>query len=358
MSHLPIARINSCGTANPPVKIEQRDALKLLVHHYKDQLSDRGLDVLSQILSHPSIASRYFSFDNSVELVKMRNEDPDERVARFTRFSVELSAQALQIALDRIGKPSDAIDTVIVNTCTGYICPGISTYLTEKFHFAPGVRLYDCVGSGCGGALPNLELARQAIVSGAAKNVACISVEICSATFEMGNDLSLIVSNAVFGDGAAAAIVSATGAGFSFVDSASLFDTEQREQVRFVHRQGRLHNVLSSKLPVIIRKTVPPLVKQLLDRHDLQPAGIPHWAIHPGGAKMLDAIQEELQLSDVQMAVSRDVLHDFGNMSSPTTLFALDTIMQKPPQSGDRCCLTAYGAGLSAHTSLVQWCAE
>ncbi len=174
----------------------------------------------------------------------------------------------------------------------------------------------------------------------------------------MGNDLSLIVSNAVFGDGAAAAIVTAEGAGFCFVDSASLFDPSQREQVRFVHRHGRLHNVLSSKLPGIIRNTVPPFVKQFLSRHDLAPANVEHWAIHPGGAKMLDAIQEELSLSGEQMAVSRGILKKFGNMSSPTTLFALDEIMQETPQVGQRCCLTAYGAGFSAHTNLMQWRAE
>jgi predicted naringenin-chalcone synthase len=356
MHQPPIARIVSCGTALPPVKIDQRHALELLVFHYKDRLSDRGLDVLSQTLSHPSISSRYFSFDTATELVKMRDEDPDDRVGRFTRFSVDLSARALEIALSRAGIGAEAIDTVIVNTCTGYICPGISTYLTEKFRFVPGVRLYDCVGSGCGGALPNMEIARQAVASGSSKKAACISVEICSATFEMGNDLSLIVSNAVFGDGAAAAIVSSDGAGFSFIDSASLFDPADREQVRFVHRHGRLHNVLSPKLPATIRKKVPPLILQLLNRHAVQPNSIKHWAIHPGGAKMLEGIQEELQLSDDQMAGSRGVLRDYGNMSSPTVLFALDRIMQQSPALGDRCCMTAYGAGLSAHTCLMQWC--
>jgi alkylresorcinol/alkylpyrone synthase len=357
MSHAPIARINACGTALPPVKIEQRRAQELLLFHYRDQLSDRGLDVLSQTLSHPSIAARYFSFDNAADLVRMRDEDPDDRVARFTRFSVDLSARALETALSRAGLGAEAIDTVIVNTCTGYICPGISTYLTERFRFAPGVRLYDCVGSGCGGALPNIELARQAVSSGGSKKAACISVEICSATFEMGNDLSLIVSNAIFGDGAAAAIISSEGAGFSLIDSASLFDPAEREQVRFVHRRGRLHNVLSPKLPTTIRKTVPPLVRQLLGRHAMQPVAVEHWAIHPGGAKMLEGIQEELQLSNEQMAASRDVLHGHGNMSSPTVLFALDRIMQQSPAPGERCCMTAYGAGLSAHTCLMQWCA-
>jgi predicted naringenin-chalcone synthase len=357
MSRPPIARINACGTALPPVRIAQRQALELLLLHYRDELSDRGRDVLRQTLSHPSIEARYFSFDAAAEVVRMRNEDPDERVARFTRFSVELSTQALTEALRRAKMSAEAIDTVIVNTCTGYLCPGISTYLPEKFRFAPGVRLYDCVGSGCGGALPNIELARQIIAGGGGKRVACIAVEICSATFEMGNDLSLIVSNAVFGDGAAAAIVSSEGAGFGVIDSASYFDPAERDQVRFVHRHGRLHNVLSPKLPALIRKTVPPLIRGLLDRHALQPAAVHQWAIHPGGARMLDGIQEELCLSNEQMATSRAVLRDYGNMSSPTVLFALDRIIQNEPEPGEYCSMTAFGAGLSAHTGLMQWCA-
>ena len=210
------------------------------------------------------------------------------------------------------------------------------------------------VGAGCGGAVPNLQMA-SSMISGS-ELAASIAVEICSATFEMGNDLSLILSNALFGDGAAAAITGNRAEGIRLVDSASYFLPRFRDEIRYIYKSGRLHNRLSAQLPAIAGEAVPTVIAGLLSKHNLKVNEIRHWALHPGGAKILDNIQSGLQLTNTQIAMSRKILEEHGNMSSPSVLFVLKNILEsQSPKYGDWGLITAFGAGMSIHSYLLQW---
>ncbi len=286
------------------------------------------------------------------ELEGLKGEDQDARMDRFTRWAVELSSAAVSQALERAGLGTDGVDTLIINTCTGYLCPGIATYVLEELGLRPETRVFDLVGSGCGGAMPNLQLAERFVRSNPDEVVVSVSVEVCSATFEMDNDISLILSNAIFGDGAAAAVVWGRPEGMTLLHTAAHYQPQYREDVRYVYRGGRLHNRLSPALPKIIGEVVPPVVSTLLEREGLSVDEIPHWAIHPGGAKMVEEIKEKLGLSEQQLATTRAILEQYGNMSSPTVLFELDRILANGVQAGDHCLMVAYGAGLSIHAYL------
>ncbi len=200
------------------------------------------------------------------------DEDLDARVARFTHWSQELSAQAINRALEQVGLGAGDVSGLVVNTCTGYICPGISTYLIEKLGLSRSARVYDLVGSGCGGAIPNLEIAGSL----AGQNggvVVSVSVEICTATFQMEDDLSLLLSNTLFGDGAAAAVVWTKPEGYELVASASRYVPEQRDSIRFVHKKGQLYNQLSLRLPDYVRKAAAQVVADLLAPRSLTAPG-------------------------------------------------------------------------------------
>jgi predicted naringenin-chalcone synthase len=304
------------------------------------------------VLAHPSIKTRRIAVDSIAGLVSLKDEDPDVRVERFTRWAVELSASAVRTALEQAGLHTTDIDALIVNTCTGYLCPGISTYLIEKLGLASDTKAFDMVGSGCGGAMPNMQLAESIVKSSPGSVVVSVSVEICSATYEMADDISLILSNALFGDGAAATVVWDRPKGLELLQSATKFEPSCRDDVRYVHRGGRLHNRLSPRLPSIIGSLVPPLIAKLLDSEGLTPDKVRHWAVHPGGAKMLDEIEERLGLSAQQLAVARGILERYGNMSSPTVLFELEQILRSGVEPGEYCLMVAYGAGLSVHAYL------
>jgi predicted naringenin-chalcone synthase len=341
--------IASLATAVPPYSCDQKFAEEFMKKHYGSRLNSRSLGLISTCFSHPSINKRHFAIDDPLELV---DEDPDRRIERFTRRSIELSAEAIRSALGRAGVGVKDVSGIVVNTCTGYICPGISTYLIERLGLSRSIRAFDLVGSGCGGAVPNLQAAEALVTTGGV--VVSVSVEICSATLQMDNDLSLILSNALFGDGAAAAVLWDRPAGWELVASATRYAPEQRETIRYVHRRGQLHNQLSLKLPDLVKKAAAEVVAEVLKARSLAVDNVKHWALHTGGEKIINAVRDEIGIPEDRLSATRKVLSEFGNMSSPTVWFVLDEIGRKVVAPGDWCVMVAYGAGMSAHAYLLR----
>jgi predicted naringenin-chalcone synthase len=348
--------IGAIGTANPPCRIDQKEAAQLVDIHYGNALKPRSMELLKQALGHPSIESRYFSFDNKEDIVILKDEDPDKRVERFTRWAVELSVTAVKKALLRAGVAAEDVSAIIVNTCTGYLCPGIATYCLEPLGLRTGTLAFDLVGSGCGGAIPNLMMGEGLLDRNPRGVVVCVSVEICTATFQMGNDPSLLISNAIFGDGAAAVVLWHEPRGYQLCALTSRFLPNYRDEVRYIYKRGQLHNRITARLPEIICRDVPVFIRDFLGEQGLAPERIGSWALHPGGDKMIVGLQRELSLSDTHLAKTRAVLKEFGNMSSPTVLYILERIMQESTnaENGEWCLACAYGAGLSMHACLLQ----
>ncbi|MBI2471580.1 MAG: type III polyketide synthase [Planctomycetes bacterium] len=343
--------IASIATAAPTYAINQAQAEAFLVKHYSDKLGPKSLAIMHKIFSHPSVQYRHLAVDNLECLVK---EHPDSRIARFTHWAVELSSQAIIKALSQVGLTVNDVSGLVVNTCTGYICPGISTYLIEKLGFSDRIRAHDLVGSGCGGAVPNLQMCKDMLNGAGNSVVVSVSVEICSATFQMADDMSLIISNAIFGDGASASVLWHRPEGLELVASASRYDPKSRDHIRYVYKNGQLHNQLSVSLPEIASKTVARVVMDLLKLKGLKIEDIKHWAFHPGGEKVINAVRDEMGLSEAQLQATRNILAEYGNMSSPTVFFVLQKILDKGIAPGDWCVMLAFGAGLCAHAFLLR----
>ena len=345
------AHIASIAVATPPYTVNQAQASAFLVKHYSDKLSHKNLAILRKIFTHPSVLHRHLAVDDLECLV---NEHPDSRIARYTHWAVNLSSQAIVKALTQIGLTIDDVSGLVVNTCTGYICPGISTYLIEKLGISDKVRAHDLVGSGCGGAVPNLQICEDMLKGSGEGVVVSVSVEICSATFQMANDLSLIISNAIFADGAAASVLWRRPEGLALVASASRYDPKSRDDIRYIYKNGQLHNQLSVSLPELASETVATVVTDLLKPRGLRIEDIKHWAFHPGGEKVINTVRDEIGLSEEQLQVTRNILARYGNMSSPTVWFVLREILDKGIMPGDWCLMVAFGAGLCAHAFLLK----
>jgi predicted naringenin-chalcone synthase len=344
------AYIASFACVVPPFSADQAFSADLVKKHFTPELNARSLGLVRATFSHPGIRKRHFAVDNPACIM---NETPDQKIARFTGKSIELACKAVATALKRAGVNVQDVTALVVNTCTGYICPGISTYLMEQLGLSRRTRVYDLVGSGCGGAIPNLQVA-EALLKTHGGVVVSVAVEICSSVFQMGNDLSLILSNALFGDGAAAAVLISEPSGFELVASAGHYVPEQREAIRFVHKQGQLHNQLASKLPDLVRKAAAHVVSDLLSSQGLETADVDHWAFHTGGEKIINAVQEEIGVPEVHLTATRSILANYGNMSSPTVWFVLEEILRTGISAGEWCVMVAYGAGLSAHACLLK----
>ncbi len=351
--HSPV-RLAAIETANPPTIINQSTAVELIDIHYGSVLKPRSLEIMRQVLSHPSIKKRHIAVDSLEKIVALKDEDPDIRMARFEQWSVKLSVEAARKVLQQRDVDPKEVTAIFVNTCTGYLCPGIATYCIEELGLSPQVKAFDLVGLGCGGALPNIQLAQDHLIANPNGIVLSIAVEICSATFQMGDDISLLISNAIFGDGAAAALLWCKDDGVELFKTESLFSPANRNDVRYLYKNGALHNKLSISLPKITAGFVPTLVETLLSSAGLSIPDIDHWAIHPGGEKILSNIQAALGLSDSDMAPSRSVLSNYGNMSSPSVLFELKEILDNTSDSPGWIAALAFGAGMSLHGYLLK----
>ncbi|SNB45983.1 type III polyketide synthase [Geobacter sp. DSM 9736] len=344
------AYIASIAAVAPAFSADQQFVADLIRDRYSAMLTPRSQGLIRATFSHPSIRKRHFALDDPLRVI---DESPDERIARFTEKSIELSGEAVASALDRAGLGVADVRGLVVNTCTGYICPGISTYLLERLGLPRSTRVYDMVGSGCGGALPNLQVA-ESILGTTGGAVVSVAVEICSAVFQMDNSLSLIMSNAIFSDGAAAAVLWERPEGLELVASASRYVPEKRDDIRFVHRQGQLHNQLSLNLPGVVKVAAAEAVGEVLSCRSLTPGDIRHWALHTGGEKIINAVRDEIGIPEERLRATRRILEEYGNMSSPTVWFVLDELLREGVPPGDWCLMAAYGAGLSAHAYLLK----
>ena len=345
------AHIAAVAVATPSLSLQQAEAGRYLTERYSRALTSRNLSLMQDLFSNTAIRRRSFALEKPDDLF---TEDRDGRIRRFTRWAVDLSAEAIEKALVQTGAACSDVSGLVVNTCTGYICPGISTYLIERLGLDRSIRVYDLVGSGCGGALPNLEVAETLLGRAPGRVVVSASVEVCTATFQMGNDLSLLVSNALFADGAAAAVLWRSKQGLQLIASSSRYAPEDRDAIRYVHKDGQLHNQLSTRLPHLVKKAVARVLRDLLGPRDLRVADIKHWALHTGGEKIINCIRDEIGLSEEQLLPTRAILSAYGNMSSPTVWFVLNNILDNGMDHGDFCVMVAFGAGLSAHAVLLK----
>jgi predicted naringenin-chalcone synthase len=375
------AILSALATANPRRYATQEEIYYFMESHFAMEQGER--DLYRQLLLEGPIRGRYISVDEDEE---MCSQDPDYLVERFARHGRRIAAQAAEAAMDQAGLDASQIEALIVNTCTGYLCPGLSSYLVEDLGLPAYTAVLDLMGMGCGGALPNLEAGCRMIQSGARKTVLCLSVEICSATFFLGPDPDLIVSNSIFSDGASAAILQAdlngdaaagavnplarslpvgasdetphavtTNGLLQFIDFESVTLPRYREQLRYTTQGGRLRNVLTRNVPVIGAKAVAQATKRLLERHGLTADDIQWWAVHPGGTQVLASVQKHVGLTEETLRFSYEVFRNYGNMSSPTVMFVLKKILDEAnPRKNDRALLLSFGAGFTAFAALVE----
>jgi alkylresorcinol/alkylpyrone synthase len=217
------------------------------------------------------------------------------------------------------------------------------------------------MGMGCGAAIPNLEAAASMLARSGEGPVLSVAVEICTATIFPSHEPELVVSNSIFGDGAAAAVLDLVpdnrpGGLAQMVDFETGLFPRYREDLRYRTEGGRLRNHLSKRVPVIGARTVTEVASRLLARHGLSRNDIAWWAVHPGGTVVLAQVAKELKLDGEALRFSYNVFENYGNMSSPSVLFVLREILDSGrPQPGQKGMLLAFGAGFSAFAALVEF---
>jgi alkylresorcinol/alkylpyrone synthase len=271
--------------------------------------------------------------------------------------ALHLASEALQTSLRAAALSPQQLDAIGVTTVTGYTTPGLDLLLAHSHQMRPDLQRLHFNNIGCHAAIPLLRSMADHVARRPGSRAAAVAVEVCSACFSHEPDPQNIVAASLFADGAASAILSTEGEGPVLVDFASGFDFEYIESLGFELTTSGFRIVLDPQIPDRIAANIARVVDPLLSRHGLDRRAISRWGLHPGGARVLDAAQQALELPDEALLASRRVLRSYGNMSSPSILFVLGELLSEPvaPPVGSHGILAAFGPGLGIEVALLRF---
>ena len=347
--------ITGLGTATPPKRYTQSECWDALVASgYLSRLNLRSRAILRKVLQGTNgICSRFLALEDLTEALAM---SPDELDERFAKHAPTVAAQAGARALSNAGIAAGDVDAVIISTCTGYLCPGLTSYVSERLGLRRDVLALDLVGQGCGAALPNLRTGDAFLASGRARTVLSICVEICSAAFYLDDDPGVLISACLFGDGAGAAVLSDTPGTHTrrieWKTAGTLLSTRDREALRFERRLGMLRNILTPDVPAIAGKHVATVFNDVLGGAGIAREAITAWILHAGGREILAEIQQQLGITEHDTRWSADTLREYGNVSSACVYFVLQAALRAEAPGG-LWWLSSFGAGFSCHGALL-----
>ena len=297
--------------------------------------------LLEKILSGDSgINKRHFALGAPESIFQKNAQELNEA---FEKHAPALATEALKGALDQAGITASELDGLFVCTCTGYLCPGVSSHVAERLGLRPDAYLQDLVGLGCGAAIPLMRTADGFLrTSNRELRVATVSVEVCSACFYMDDDPGMLISLCLFGDGASASIWTNRPSPGSWEahDFQTVHRPEHREKIRFVNSQGKLRNQLHRSVPSLAAEAVGDLYGNV----DSCPDAV---LTHTGGRDVLAALAPVFHQQS--LTHSTDVLLNYGNVSSPSVMLALDLLLSQHVDE-QRLWLTSFGAGFAAHS--------
>ncbi|HEX7470808.1 MAG TPA: 3-oxoacyl-[acyl-carrier-protein] synthase III C-terminal domain-containing protein [Verrucomicrobiae bacterium] len=344
------------GTAAPTKRYTQRECWEAFqVAAPFAKLKPRSQTILQKVLNGDNgITARHVALEVFAEAFDLT---PDALHARFAKHAPALATQAAHRALADANCAAADIDAVLISTCTGYLCPGLTSYVSEQLGLRPNVAALDLVGQGCGAALPNLRTAEALLAAGHAKKVLSVCVEICSAAFFLDDDPGVLISACLFGDGAGAAVLAAKPQPgrrrIEWKFGASQLLPAERDQLRFDHKRGMLRNILTQQVPQLAATTAARLLKESLATSDAKPEQITGWILHAGGRDVLLALRDKLDLSEADVRHSAAILREFGNVSSPTVFFVLEAALNDSVPDG-LWWMSSFGAGFSCHGALLK----
>jgi len=269
------------------------------------------------------------------------------RMQAYEQTAPRLAAQAVEKLL--MAEDASSITHLVVTSCTGMSAPGIDLQMIERFGLSPNIERSMIGFMGCYAAINALKLARHIVRSEPGAKVLALNLELCTLHLHETQDVEEILSFLLFGDGCAAALISAEAKGVEMESFHAALVPQTAELIRWNVRDAGFDMVLSGGVPGAIRSGLAEAKGAILGNRAI--GDIDLWAVHPGGRTVLDAVENAFELPPEALATSRSVLQDYGNMSSGTVMFVLDRMMQDQRGRG---CAMAFGPGLMAETMRFQ----
>ena len=353
------------GTAVPPHSITQQEAAELakvfsgLPHaethrlftlYQRTQIQTRS----SVLLEAADGSSPRQSFFSPAENRTDCGPSTGQRMQRYAQEAAPLALTASQRALTASGLTGSHINHLITVSCTGFVAPGFDIALMKALPLASTTSRTHVGFMGCHGALNGLRVASALVRAYPDARALLCAVELCSLHFSYGGDPEKVVANALFADGAAALVVGPAAqvptSAWRLVAVGSRLFPDSEDAMRWRVGDHGFEMALSPGIPDLIARHLPSWLAAWLNQHGVTIPQVRSWAIHPGGPRILTAVAACLDLPQDATAISREVLAEYGNMSSPTILFILERLHRRGAPRP--CVALAFGPGLSVEAAL------
>lgn len=358
------AFINHIGTALPPNLTDQNQIADFMVSHLRlDKREEKKLRVLyraSGIKQRYSVLRDFGENLNGQSFFKEDAKFPSAkpRMLLYQDHAIRLANEACSKVLKASGLSNNEISHLIAVSCTGMYAPGLDIELVDKLGLNTSTERTSINFMGCYAAFNAMKVAQNVIKANADAKVLIVCVELCSIHLQQKTDDENLLANAIFGDGAAAMILSSKPSKNSleiknFYSDLALHAAD--EMGWYIGDHGfEMH--LSSRVPDVIKEGIGELTNRLLEKIQLGISDIDFFAIHPGGKRILDVIEEKLQITKEQNSKAREILRTHGNMSSPTVLFVIKSILDELTDKDDQKHLLsfAFGPGLTLESAVLK----
>ena len=298
------------GTANPETSYDQEAVADLF-----GEKAPR----IRKLFTNSHIEKRYLYLPKPGPTGLLTQEDIASQQNKHLQGSLEMGDKAITKCLSESELTVKDIDAVICVTSTGFICPGLSAHITKKMGFRPDIRRTDILGMGCSAGMNGLQSATDYARANPGKKVLLLATEVCSAAYYIDGSVTTAVVNSLFGDGAAAVVITADDEhrwsdGPSILDFESEVITDNIDALRYNLVKGRLSFYLDRDVPYVIGSNIHKPIQRLLERNNMKLRDIDHWVIHSGGKKVIDSIKYNINVTNYDVRHTLSVLRDYGNM--------------------------------------------
>ena len=345
--------IAATATAVPEHIITCEEAKAYLRHVFS--LDENRVRSMLGVIENSRIRRRFFV--HPVEHI-IGERPLSQVVSEYKEHSVRLGRRVAEDCLAKAGMNPGEIDLVITVSCTGFMIPSLDAHLINDLGMRSDVKRLPITELGCAAGASALSRAHDYLTAYPGSSVLVVAVELSSLSFQRA-DLSQanLISSILFGDGAAAAIVTDRPVfGPRIAATESYFFPQSLEAMGFDLKDTGFHIVLSRDVPQLIQSKIKSVFCTFLQKHGLGPGELAAFVLHPGGQKLLANLEEELGLRPEDTASSWHVLSEYGNLSSASVLFVLDdTLARREFQSGTYGLMAAFGPGFSAEMLLLRW---
>ncbi len=359
--------ITAIATANPAYLFKQEDIASFMQRAMQlDEQDTRKLNVLFKASGIETRHTMLEDYGKTEEYTFFSNHDSfdpfpstKKRNEAYQQYAPLLSTEAATKALQQSSVEAKEITHLITVSCTGSYAPGLDIDLVEALQLPLSVQRTNIHFMGCYAAFNALKVADAFCKINADVKVLIVCTELCTLHFQKQNTEDNLLANALFADGSAALVVEAQTSKKSLLLTGMYSELAPQgiKEMAWAVGDWGFEMKLSSYVPDVIRNGIKALTQKLIQSINLKPENIQHYAIHPGGKKILETIEQELKLPKEQNKWAYHVLKHYGNMSSPTVLFVLKEIFDRLDANNDKENLIsfAFGPGLTLESMLFQY---